>query len=131
MVLRLRQPAPGRTPWEGAKCLGRVKKTGDFEGEFFPEDQKSFAPGVAFCNGTDDKAPCAIRHECLLFALTNNCKIGVWGGTTPGTRKALRKKWPLRRGKEPRPEWKYYSEEDALALINGELSGDDDDDDED
>lgn len=97
---------------------------------FLPEDQKSFAPAVDFCNGTSDGAVCPIRAECLLFALTNNCKIGVWGGTTPVTRRALRKVWPLRRGKEPRPEWHWMSEESAIAMVNGELPPEDDDDDD-
>lgn len=128
MVLRLRQPSPGRTPWAGGKCLGRpIHPESD---EFFPADQKTYQPGLDICNGEDGEGVCPIRDKCLLFALTNNCKIGVWGGTTPVTRRALRKKWPLRKGKQPREEWRWVTGPEAMQLVNGDLGPDDDDDDD-
>lgn len=100
MVLRLRVPAPGN--WEMAKCKDAIQ-TG--EDSFFDEDEDD---AIEFCN---DHGTCPIRDECLIFALTNNEKSGVWGGTSELDRKALRKRWPLeQRGRDtvPRPEWRWY-----------------------
>ena len=49
---------------------------------------------------------CPVRDQCLIFALVNNEKSGVWGGASELGRRWLRKKWPLK-GKEPRPEWQW------------------------
>ena len=101
MVLRLRIPAPGG--WRQAKCLGTVVgKPGDkgYEDPFFDDEEES----LEICNGGE---VCKIREACLIFALTNNCKDGNYGGTTSIQRKWLRKKWPLTSGKEPRPEWAF------------------------
>lgn len=35
---------------------------------------------------------CAVRKECLEFALANNEKYGIWGGLTPYQRKLLRRR---------------------------------------
>ena len=106
MVLRLRYPAPDG--WRDAKCKD-MPVSRDYD-PFFQDDPSD---AEDFCNGEFDSVPCPIRHECLLFALTNNEKSGVWGGSNEITRKAIRKRWPLK-GKEPRPEWTWLSEEDAL-----------------
>jgi hypothetical protein len=105
MVLHLRTPAPGN--WEQAKCAGTVRRGPDDEvyDPFFDLDE---ADAIEFCN---DNGQCPIRDQCLLFALTNNEKSGVWGGTSELDRKALRKRWPLtQRGRntEPRPEWRWF-----------------------
>lgn len=34
---------------------------------------------------------CPVAAECLEWALTNDERIGVWGGTTPGQRRAMRR----------------------------------------
>lgn len=65
-----------------------------------------------------DGSECAIRHECLVFALVNNERVGVWGGMSEDDRKALRKKWPWRSGKEPRPEWEWYPPGEARKLLS-------------
>lgn len=106
MVLHLRMEAPDY--WKDPKCT-IVPISRDYD-PFFSEDPTD---ALEFCNGTADGEVCPIRHECLLFALTNNEKSGVWGGTTELTRRAIRKRWPLK-GKEPRPEWGWMSEEEAL-----------------
>jgi Transcription factor WhiB len=107
MVLRLRQDAPD---WSDAKCLGDPP---------LPEDDVWFdnsddgyedltAEGLDFCNGVVDDRVCPIREKCLLFALVNNERLGVWGGTSEADRRAIRKMWPWRGGNVPRPEWKWY-----------------------
>ena len=122
MVLRLRTPAPGE--WRNAKCLGQCA-TNSYD-PFF-EDQPE---ALDFCNGEWDGIPCVIREECLLFALTNNLKEGVWGGTSELNRKALRKRWPLK-GREPRPEWHWMTEAEAVTGLSPELLAEDDEEDED
>lgn len=121
MVINLRVPAPDM--WSGAKCrLFEVTRDYDpffgFDGivEEDEVNEEMMGEAVAFCNGDDDGVVCPIRHGCLIFALTNNLKHGVFGGTTPRTRKLIRGQWPLKRGKVPRPEWGWMSEEDAVAL---------------
>lgn len=123
MVLRLRIEAPGE--WRNAKCRGLVHITG--EDSFFDDEEQA----IHFCNGTYDGELCPIRHECLLFALTNNCSLGVWGGTMPVTRKALRKRWPLK-GRVPREEWAWTTEAEATTWFSREeLEEEDDADDPD
>lgn len=140
MVLRLRVPAPN--DWRGAKCHF-VEISGTYDPFFPPDDDDEddvvdetltttdMEEARDFCNGVNDGEPCHIRHECLIFALTNNEKSGVWGGTMPPTRKLIRRRYPLRRGKIPRPEWRWMehaeaeklvAEMDAAALIEAELA---------
>lgn len=112
MVLKLRQASP-HNYWEGAKC----HKVNVLEDDpFFSEEEDEQQDAVDFCNGAFD-AVCPLRDECLLFALTNNEKFGVWGGSLPITRKAIRKKYPSRGGK-PNQGWRWMSEEDALEGLD-------------
>lgn len=116
--MHLRIPAP----WVGrrGKCDG-IQVTRDYDPWWGVEDGEEsgdLEPAVTFCNGDADGKVCRIREACLIFALTNNERTGVWGGTTPATRKAIRKQWPLRSGKVPRPEWHWMSEADALAMLS-------------
>ena len=114
MVLFPRMPAPD--DWSGAKCESiHITEEND---PFFIEEQ--YQDGIDFCNGYADGVECPIRDKCLLFALTNNCKEGVFGGTTPITRRSIRKIWPLRKGKKPRPEWHWMTEEEALSMLSEE-----------
>jgi Transcription factor WhiB len=126
MVLRLRIPPPD---WREAKCR-IVGVTGDYD-PFFDDMPEA----LVFCNGEADGAVCPIREACLLFALTNNLREGVWGGCSELTRKALRKRWPLQ-GRVPRPEWRFMTELEALrgvrlADLLAEEDEDDDDDEDD
>lgn len=124
MVAKLRLLPPGN--WQKAKCKDvPLSPTydpffgveyDDFGVQLDEEESKSHA--VDFCNGDADGVICPIRHQCLLFALTNNAKEGVWGGTTEITRKAIRKKWPARRDGKPREEWEWHSEQEILAGLN-------------
>jgi hypothetical protein len=104
--------APGY--WEGAKCE-MVEVTRDYD-PFFDDEEDA----VEFCNGDADGVVCPLRDRCLLFALTNNSAWGVYGGMTEDDRRALRKKWPLRSGKEPRPEWVWLAPGEARALLQPE-----------
>lgn len=119
--MRLRQPAPwaGTPGWKKGKCIDiEITRDDDlFWGVEDGDETGNLEDAVAFCNGTYDGKQCPIRDECLIFALVNNEKTGVWGGTTPQTRKAIRKQWPLRHGKVPRPEWHWMSEADAMAML--------------
>ena len=103
--------APGNN-WEKAKCADMpVSRTYD---PFYSDDEEETVDAVDFCNGTIDGQICPVREHCLLFALTNNEKYGVWGGTNEITRKAIRKRYPPKRGNETRDEWTWMEEKEAL-----------------
>jgi WhiB family transcriptional regulator, redox-sensing transcriptional regulator len=58
---------------------------------FFPiseagQSVTQIAGAKAVCAG------CGVRRECLTFALVTGQPYGVWGGTSPEERQALRKK---------------------------------------
>jgi hypothetical protein len=118
VVQHLRISAPWLKARGKCKNIGPTRDYDPFFGVEDGADTGDLGPSVDFCNGTDDGIECPIRHECLIFALTNNEKYGCWGGTTPATRRAIRKQWPLRRGKVPRPEWHWLSEEDAMRMLS-------------
>ena len=133
MVLHLRIAAP--EAWARVKCQGQVQRLpGDDEvyDPFFPEGvEQDEQDAVDFCNGTIDGHQCEVRDECLIFALLNNERFGVWGGMTELARKALRKKWPWRGGKVPRPEWRWMTTEDAVGLVSPEQLAEEDSDSDD
>lgn len=112
-LLRLRASAPGN--WARAKCRKINAKEGN--DPFFDEDPQ---PAVDYCNGDADGTLCPIRHECLLFALVNRCEEGVWGGCDDLTRKAITKRWPLRKGFTASPEWKWMDRDTALAGLDAQ-----------
>jgi len=51
---------------------------------FFPEPDDPAEAALAACAG------CAVRAECLAWALTTNQSHGIWGGTTEHDRLAAR-----------------------------------------
>ncbi len=111
MVIKLRLTPPGN--WEHAKCKDiPLSNTYDpfFGMETGYEEDEAQDHAISFCNGDYDYSPCPIRDSCLLFALTNNEKEGVWGGTSPVTRKAIRKKYPANRNGKSNKDWKWFSE---------------------
>ena len=129
MVLRLRVEAPGG--WRKAKCRGQVQRLpGDTEvyDPFCSDDPDEMQDALDFCNGTIDGVACPIRDACLLFALTNNERFGVWGGMSEIGRRALRKRWPWRGGCIPRPEWRWMTQTEALALVTPEELAEEDSD---
>jgi len=48
--------------------------------------EKQIARAKAICAG------CAVRPECLEFALTNHQAFGIWGGTTAEDRRLVRRR---------------------------------------
>lgn len=118
MVMRLRIPSPWHKRRPKCADFPPTRENDAFFGVEGGEETGDLSPAVELCNGTWDGQVCPLRDDCLIFALTNNEKFGVWGGTTPATRKAIRKQWPLRSGKTPRPEWHWMSEEDAMAMLS-------------
>jgi WhiB family redox-sensing transcriptional regulator len=56
---------------------------------FFPEDYEDLQAvdaAKAICND------CHMQELCLQFALSNNEKEGIWGGTTPIERRRIRRR---------------------------------------
>jgi WhiB family redox-sensing transcriptional regulator len=56
-------------------------------GVFFPEVGESARVAKEICVGS-----CAVREQCLDFALNNNERFGVWGGLSELERRKLKKK---------------------------------------
>lgn len=52
---------------------------------FFPVSEDEAGPALAFCRA------CAIREECLAWALKNGERYGVWGGLTEQQRRRLQR----------------------------------------
>lgn len=52
---------------------------------FFPDQGQSLEPARRIC------ADCAVRDECLEYALDNRERFGVWGGTSERERRRLRR----------------------------------------
>lgn len=44
----------------------------------------------AICNGDTESKPCPVKQECLVYALVNGEKFGVWGGKSERERNRLR-----------------------------------------
>lgn len=56
---------------------------------FFPGRGASMATAKAFCR------ECPVRVECLMFAMNNGEKFGVWGGLSERERRRLRRRISL------------------------------------
>lgn len=59
---------------------------------FFPERGASTEEAKAVCAG------CAVREQCLEFALTNGEKFGIWGGLSERERRRIRRERARDRG---------------------------------
>src|SRR6267142_1052116 len=77
-----------------AKCA-MFPATSDYDPWFEDSEEEELSDHTeeakAVCNGTYDGRPCPLLSSCLEFALVNNERWGVWGGTTPDERTKLRK----------------------------------------
>jgi WhiB family transcriptional regulator, redox-sensing transcriptional regulator len=58
---------------------------------FFPERGESTGEAKAVCRG------CAVRDECLEFALAVGEKHGIWGGLSERERRRIRRERGLKR----------------------------------
>ena len=58
---------------------------------FFPERGGSSKAAREVCS------QCAVRSQCLEYALNNKEQFGIWGGTSERERRRLRKERNLRR----------------------------------
>ncbi len=60
---------------------------------FFPETGEPGTEAKRVCWG------CAVREECLAYALDNREKFGVWGGLSEAERRRMRsrRRWATRR----------------------------------
>lgn len=50
---------------------------------FYPEKGGSTAPATSVCNN------CMVRDECLEYAVSNDIRHGIWGGTSDNDRKRM------------------------------------------
>ncbi len=70
----------GDLSWqEGANCTGANADL------FFPERGASTRAAKAICR------ECAVRAECLEFAITTGEKFGIWGGMSERERRRVRR----------------------------------------
>lgn len=99
--MRLRSAAP---PWfnddadKQAKCVAfpATKDHDPWYGDSEDLEEEDYASEAkAICKGTFDGKPCPLLESCLEFALVNNERYGVWGGTSPDERVLLRKERKL------------------------------------
>ena len=87
-----RFPEEERRWQERANCLGVDPEL------FFPERGASTREAKSVCAG------CAVRLDCLEYALRNHEKFGIWGGLSERERRRLRRRRALGEVASPRPE---------------------------
>lgn len=99
MVIQSRTTPPDWTDEEGggeegARCrkfpIGR-DSDGIVRNDAWFQDAENALP---VCNGDFIGTPCPMRSDCLLQALINNDKNGVWGGMTGPQRRWIRRNVP-------------------------------------
>ncbi|XCB31056.1 WhiB family transcriptional regulator [Arcanobacterium hippocoleae] len=59
---------------------------------FYPEKGGSTAPATSICQG------CGVRAECLEYAIKNDIRHGIWGGTSDNDRKRISRERKLAQG---------------------------------
>jgi WhiB family redox-sensing transcriptional regulator len=69
--------------WRNRAACAGVASQDDL---FFPRQGEITEPGKAICRG------CAVRAECLDFAMINDEHYGIWGGLSRRERVRLRKR---------------------------------------
>lgn len=70
---------------EGAACRGMGPDL------FFLDEDEKGANHIKLVQARTVCFTCKVNKECLDFAMDNNIKSGIWAGTTPLQRKALRR----------------------------------------
>lgn len=87
------------TDWRRAACL----RAPDPELFFPPEELTSFQKKEWYDTAREDYCDqCPIEAACLADAVQRNAEAGMWGGTTPTERKAMRSHHARQRGDPPR-----------------------------
>lgn len=85
---RLRLVGVDDPDWmEDAKCRGITATS-----LFYPDrsnDQVMTAKAV--CKGTDGTPPCPVLQQCFDWAMQEEEKFGVWGGTSERERRRIKK----------------------------------------
>lgn len=71
--------------WERANCRGLNADL------FFPRRGDDVHQATAVCQS------CAVKAECLDYAMDNGERFGIWGGLTGKQRRVLRRERPTRR----------------------------------
>lgn len=61
------------------------------------DDTQEMREAAYICHGVFDGIQCPLLASCLEFAMENNERYGVWGGTLPEERAELRKERRLLR----------------------------------
>jgi WhiB family redox-sensing transcriptional regulator len=91
-------------------------------GACLAEDPELFFPLSALGPGHDQIAAakavcahCAVRAECLGFALSTGQEHGVWGGTSEEERRALRPGQPARSARRGAPHGRTRKRRDRHA----------------
>lgn len=59
---------------------------------FYPEKGGSTAPATSICRG------CGVRAQCLEYAIRNDIRHGIWGGTSDNDRKRISRERKFARG---------------------------------
>lgn len=59
---------------------------------FYPEKGGSTAPATSICEN------CAVRAQCLEYAVSNDIRHGIWGGTSDNDRKRMARERKAARG---------------------------------
>lgn len=130
MVMKLRTNAPDwfneDHPEKQAKCVS-FPGTREYDPWFgtssiYGEESElsEMEEAKRICHGTDDKRPCPLLLDCLEFAVVNNEKYGVWGGTDPDERRDLRRKrrkaWQSRQDGDQSPssqgDWRIMQQQE-------------------
>jgi WhiB family redox-sensing transcriptional regulator len=82
-IARRAAEPPAEIWMDGAECVGNWEL-------FFP-DHADPGPAKRICQS------CAVRRQCLAYALMSEERHGIWGGMTPGERRSHSRRVPLGR----------------------------------
>ena len=81
--------------------VGNGKCVGECTADWYPVRDPLTYPTIAarakgVCNGKDNRAPCRVRKQCLLWSFIGNEgsgeSAGIWGGMSHRERNAMERK---------------------------------------